>query len=99
MALPKALAASADYWCRQHNVELVLCWVPTIEDVSDGIHRVMAVGNDMMAAELRVNTEMSLAVAGDLVLLSQLSMLGRLLTMGRYQETAAGMPSLRRGDI
>lgn len=99
MPLPKALAASADYWCRQFNVELVLCWLPTEDDVFDGVHRVMAVGNDMMAAELRVNTDVSLAVGEDLALLSQLSMLGRLLTMGRYQETAAGMPSLRRGDI
>lgn len=81
------------------NVELVFCWVPTLDDIEEGVHRVVAVGNDAMAAEITVDTEESLKYAGELVQLTQLKWLGNILMKARYEETVAGMPALVGGDI
>lgn len=39
-------------WLLQHNIEGVICGIPTWEEVLDGCHTVTAIGNDGMAIML-----------------------------------------------
>ena len=81
------LAASADYWLRQRNVEMVWCNLRTLDEVMDGTHSVFALGNDGMGVQLVFSTDAVLEADDDAVLvLTQLGYLGKAMQRVRYQE-------------
>lgn len=50
---------STEWWFAQSNGESVGCYIPTWENVMDGVHVVYALGNDGMYIEVAVRTEQS----------------------------------------
>lgn len=79
------MRASNEWWLKQNNVEGLVCGIPTFEDVLDGVHRVIAVGNDGMGVHITVDTGKS-DEAGDQAEVVQLVYLSRLLRHFRMSE-------------
>jgi len=70
---------------RQRNVEMVWCWLPNFEQVCEGVHTVTALGNDGMAVNIIVDTEVANSV-GEMSDLVQLTYLGKYLAIQRSVE-------------
>jgi hypothetical protein len=82
------LAVEAEWWARERNVEALWCWLPTFDQVCDGVHVVTALGNDAMAANIVVDNDISAMAAGRGGEQAQLAYLGRFLGQIRREETA-----------
>lgn len=84
------LSATADYWLRQRNVEVVWCRLPSLEEVESGTHSVFAVGNDGTGVQMFFDTEAVRDAEDDIVVLTQFGYIGRALQRMRFLETEQG---------
>jgi len=87
------LAAEGQWWLRERNVEAVFCWLPTFDQVCDGVHTIAALGNDNVGVSIVVDSEEAARAAGRGGEQVQLAFLGRFLSQIRRQEL---MPHERR---
>lgn len=82
------LATEATWWALNLKVEYVMCWLPTFDQVCDGVHTITAVGHDGMAVNIIVRNEAQASNASHGLEVEQvhLAYLGRLLANYRYAE-------------
>ena len=93
-SMPLAISNSAAMWAQIRNVEAVWCWIPGYEEVMDGAHVITALGNDGVAANVRVSTAEAERFAGQLHELVPLAWLGKSLIAQRRAEVMAGIPEI-----
>jgi hypothetical protein len=87
----RQLAREATFWAHHLNVENVFCWLPTFDQICDGVHTITAVGHDGMAVNIIVkNTAQAYNEAHGLAVEQvHMAYLGKLLTRFRYEEISS----------
>jgi hypothetical protein len=80
------LENSVAYWMMRNNVEYIACGLQDYHDVEFGVHKLLALGNDLMRVGVYIDTESSLALSGDIMELLQLKPLAQALLALRYEE-------------
>ena len=48
--------SSAEWWLKENRIEAVVCLMPTLDNIFEGVHVVAAIGHDGMVAHAVVDT-------------------------------------------